>query len=701
MPLIRRISRATTTLALAALVATGAVAPAGADETSTDPITYQVTIPDEATHITTRVVDSNGDSWGWSSVRTVDGVAEFVASWPRSGPVGSPVIEIEVDGSDYVGGYVAGDTLVPTRAQAIAVRAPADLGRFDLRPAATITGHLVGESEDFSRLSVQAGDVGADGSRSAPVDLDGSFTIRGLDPDLSYPLQLMAYTGAAYVGGWVTSEGTTSDLDTDAAPVRAGATVDVALDQVAKIEGTLRYAERPLVSGDTRWTVVASATHGERRRVAYNASDGSYSIDGLRAGASYTVCVSAGMGNDAGCLGETGAHVVPAAAAVSVTAPATGADAVVWQSLYRTGTKPTIDRAPAVGDLLTLAAPTWSDEDVTVSYSWHSGEDLAHGTVTTNAAGSTYRVSPDDLGKYVWVQVTATAPNRLDGTYGSETWAPVSLGAAPTMTARISGVARVGSRLAAVQTGAQPGTTISYTWTSEGRTLGHGPSLTLAAAQANSMVELVVRGNMPGHEIGVATDTVAVAPGVAPRALVAPRFSGAVRVGSTLKIDPGTWNVPGVRFTYTWTSGSITAADNHTSSYKLSLSDTSKRIRAHVVVSRPGYASAAFDLATGLVPRVRPTVTATLADRSVRSSSRAKVVVKVTGQVGPRGTVKVRYGSRSVVVKMTPKSNNRVTVVLPKLKRGTYKVSATFTPTGSSASCLTPASSSSRTLRVR
>ncbi|RHA37911.1 hypothetical protein [Cellulomonas rhizosphaerae] len=701
MPRIRRISRATAISALVALFAAGAVAPAGADEASTDAITYQVAIPNDASHITSRVVDANGDWWGSSTMRTVDGVAQFVTSWPRTGPVGDPVVKIEVDGSDFVGGYVAGDALVATRAQAAAVQAPADLGTFELRPAATISGHVTGSNGDFWRLSMQAGATGAEGSRSGPVDEDGAFTIRGLDPDLSYPLQVMAYTGSSYVGGWITSQGTTSDLDADAAPVQAGTTLDVALDAVAKIEGTLRYADRPLVSGDTRWAVVASAIHGERRQVAYNRIDGSYSIDGLRAGASYTVCVSGGMGIDAGCLGQVDAHVVPTGAAVPVTAPATDADAVVWESLYRTGAKPTIERTPAVGDVLTLAAPTWSEDDVTVTYSWHSGEDLARGTVTTNAAGSTYRVSPDDVGKYVWVVVTASAPNRLDGTYGSETWAPVSLGAAPAVTAAITGSARVGSRLDAKVTGGQSGTTTSYVWTSNGRIIGRGSSLTLGPGEVDTYVQLVVRSVLAGHETAEATDSVWVTPGAAPRALVAPRLTGAVRVGSTLKVDPGTWNSPGVRFTYTWTQGTITSSDNRSASYKLSLSDTSKRIRAHVVVSRPGYESTTFDLVTGLVPRIRPTVSATLVDRSVRTSSRAKVVVKVTGQVGPRGTVKVRYGSKAVSVKMVPTSKNRVTVVLPKLKRGTYKVSATFTPTGSSASCLTPASSSTSTLTVR
>ncbi|WP_029289884.1 hypothetical protein [Cellulomonas sp. HZM] len=685
------------TLALAILASTGAISPTVADDTTTDRLTWAVTVPDGLDSIDARVTDSDGTQWGYPTVRTLDGVATFTLDWPRVGPHGDPVVQVLVSTDDYVGGYVGDGALVGPRERAVPVHAPADLGTFSLRAAGTITVRTPAGS-DPAQVGVSA--IGPDGNSgfSYPMADDGTYRVRRLDPELTYRLQVTTGPASTVVGGWVTSDGRTSDLATDAGAFTAGSDVDVVPDPAATISGTLRHADRPLSAG-VRWTVLTTASYGGRVSSSTVASDGTWSVGGLRAGARYTVCFRGWESSDNGCVGEVGARVTTLG--TELAAPASGVDAVVWQSINIAGSHPAMVGDLVVDGVLSVAAPTWDTPEATTSYTWYSDGRVAHGTVTSDASGSSYRVAPDDVGHIVWVTATATAPEHLDGSYTPASWWTVSAGASPSGLVDISGEPRVGSRITAAPSGWDAGTALTYTWSIDGRTVGTGATFTPTPAQLGKLVELKATGTRPGHDVGGATAAFGVLEGKAPRALVAPRFVGTARSGSTITVSPGTWDSPDVRFAYSWKSGNVTSSDNHSAKKLIDLSDVGRKIHAHVVVSRPGYASTSFDLTSVTIPKVRPTVTAKLADRTVRTSSRAKVVVKVTGRIWSSGTVKVRYGSHSVTAKMTSASKNKVTVTLPRLKHGTYKVSASFTPSGTTAKVLTSGNSATTKLAVR
>ena len=89
--------------------------------------------------------------------------------------------------------------------------------------------------------------------------------------------------------------------------------------------------------------------------------------------------------------------------------------------------------------------------------------------------------------------------------------------------------------------------------------------------------------------------------------------------------------------------------------------------------------------------------------KNVKRGKRAtvKVRVRVAGVTSPRGTVTVRYGTTTTRVKLTAKRRGAVSVRLPQLHKGTYRVRVTYAPSGSSKKVLTKATSKRVTLSVR
>ena len=64
------------------------------------------------------------------------------------------------------------------------------------------------------------------------------------------------------------------------------------------------------------------------------------------------------------------------------------------------------------------------------------------------------------------------------------------------------------------------------------------------------------------------------------------------------------------------------------------------------------------------------------------------------------GTVKVKVGTSIYTAKLANSSTRKVTITLPKLKKGTYTVVASFVPTGTTAAGTTSSVSKKATLRV-
>ncbi len=85
---------------------------------------------------------------------------------------------------------------------------------------------------------------------------------------------------------------------------------------------------------------------------------------------------------------------------------------------------------------------------------------------------------------------------------------------------------------------------------------------------------------------------------------VAPKVSGAAKVGFTLTAVRGTWSPAPSGYAYQWLRNGSAIAGARAATYKLSTLDAGQRISVKVTVSRSGYASyGRVSAVTGVVAR--------------------------------------------------------------------------------------------------
>lgn len=108
-----------------------------------------------------------------------------------------------------------------------------------------------------------------------------------------------------------------------------------------------------------------------------------------------------------------------------------------------------------------------------------------------------------------------------------------------------------------------------------------------------------------------------VALGGAPIALTAPVVSGRAVAGSTVSVDRGTWDLPGLTFGFQWRRDGIDIPGATAPTFKLGTADIGREITVRVAVSRTGFASnaavatlvGAVQPASAMAIRVAPRVT--------------------------------------------------------------------------------------------
>ena len=270
----------------------------------------------------------------------------------------------------------------------------------------------------------------------------------------------------------------------------------------------------------------------------------------------------------------------------------------------------------------------------------------------------------------------------------------------------LRGTAQVGETLTASQ-GAWSvlGTRRSFQWLRDGKEIPGATASTYVLGAADRGARLAARVTISASELGEESATTAqsakVAAGRAPRATAVPRLSGTARLGGTLRATAGSWDQPGVRLAYQWLRGGKAIKGATKSSLKLGTADVGQRISVRVTSSRAGYLEGTSTSSALKVAKGKPKVTASA--KSVKAKKRAtvKVKVKVAGLAKPAGTVTVKYGKRSTKVKLKASAKGKVSVKLPKLKKGRYSIKVSFKPTGSSARYIGSGKAAKFSLRVR
>jgi hypothetical protein len=194
----------------------------------------------------------------------------------------------------------------------------------------------------------------------------------------------------------------------------------------------------------------------------------------------------------------------PAYTPASATSAPTGAVqrgtlAMARPALTNTASGARGTTAPAVGDVLASSGPSTTPAGASVALAWQRTTD---GTTTpiAGATGTTYRLTPDDLGATVSVIATATRPGYTDATAASPATGPVAAGAltgVPRVT--VTGRARAGHQLTATYDAWEPVPTVQ--WLRDGRAIAGatGRHYTPTRADRGHRVTAEVTFSRPGY----------------------------------------------------------------------------------------------------------------------------------------------------------------------------------------------------------
>lgn len=181
-----------------------------------------------------------------------------------------------------------------------------------------------------------------------------------------------------------------------------------------------------------------------------------------------------------------------------------------------------------------------------------------------------------------------------------------------------------------------------------------------------------------------------------------PKISGTGKVGKTLTAKAGTWKPAKVKLAYQWLRDGEPIAKATKSKYKLTKADAGRRITVAVTGSKSGYESVTKISAAKSVAKVKATVSLS-APKKLAPGLPFTATVKVKAPVAnPAGTVKLTVNGQTVTADLTAENAGAITVDLPAFpKKGSYKVKASFTPTGDTAVSTSASSTVSKTVKVR
>ncbi|MDT0274672.1 hypothetical protein [Blastococcus goldschmidtiae] len=242
----------------------------------------------------------------------------------------------------------------------------------------------------------------------------------------------------------------------------------------------------------------------------------------------------------------------------------------------------------AVGGTGTAEEGLWEPPGTTFEYQWRSdGADIE------GATGRQFGIPAQLEGTYLTVAVTGTGPDESSETRVS---APVLVAAGQFAVTRkpiVSGVPRVGRPLTASTGSWTPAAGFAYQWSAGATPItgATGTTYTPTTTDVGKQLTVSVTGSSAGYASTTETSqsTAPVVAGVFDQAPI-PTLTGAVRVGSTVTAQPGTW-APAATFVYQWRRDGATIAGATARTYRPVAGDRGRTLSVRVTAQRPGYAS--------------------------------------------------------------------------------------------------------------
>lgn len=297
--------------------------------------------------------------------------------------------------------------------------------------------------------------------------------------------------------------------------------------------------------------------------------------------------------------GATQAQYTPTASdagktlTVSVTGSLTGAaevsrvsDPVRVGTAQLTAATPVISGVAQVDQTVTAAAGIWT-EGTSLSYRW-----LRNGKAIAAATGASYRLTAEDAGTILVVEVTGIKPG-YDTQLRNSTPVFVSEGSltanSPVSVPTINGLARP-DHVVRINAGAWPaGVHLSYRWLRDGRPIAGATTANyrISGSDAGHGLSAQVFANKTGYTTVIATSPTAVV-GKGTLASSRPRISGSAKVGKKLTARPGRWST-GVRFGYRWRANGKIIAKATGSTLRLTSTLRGTKISVTVIATKTGY----------------------------------------------------------------------------------------------------------------
>ncbi|MEA2375017.1 MAG: large repetitive protein, partial [Thermoleophilaceae bacterium] len=260
---------------------------------------------------------------------------------------------------------------------------------------------------------------------------------------------------------------------------------------------------------------------------------------------------------------------------------------------------PTISGTPQDTRTLTAANGTWTGTPtIAFTYQWQRCDSNGC-TDIGGATGSTYDLTPSDVGFKMAVAVNGTNAGGNSTATSAQTATVTALPPANTSLPTISGTAKDGSTLTA-DNGTWTGTptiTYAYQWmrcdSTGANCVNIGGATSSTYVQTSTDVGKTIRVTVTGTNAGGSTPATSAQTGavamLAPTNGTPPSVSGTPRDGQTLTAGNGTWTgTPPIAFTYQWQRCDSTGANcvdvggATASTYDLTPADVGSKMRVKV-----------------------------------------------------------------------------------------------------------------------
>jgi hypothetical protein len=290
---------------------------------------------------------------------------------------------------------------------------------------------------------------------------------------------------------------------------------------------------------------------------------------------------------------------------------------------------PTISGTPQDGQTLTAAAGTWTGlKPITFAYQWTLCEPSGAGCANiASATKTTYKATPEDVGRTLRVAVTASNSAGSSSASSNQTATVAPLPPADTKLPALSGKAEDGQVLT-VSTGTWTGTpplSYAYQWeacNSSGAECASIPGGTASTyrvitSQIGGTLRATVTASNAGGSASATSAVSATITAGPPVNTVLPEISGTAMEGQTLSASTGTWaGTPPFTYTYQWEScnsagescSNISGAKSPT--YALGSSNVGSTLRVIVTAKNASGSAKATSPATAVVVAKAPANTA-------------------------------------------------------------------------------------------